>query len=135
MLNPQTINPFANMQIKASAFDPLPKGIYSADFGGVEPFSNDKVTDKLKWKWTIKTGVHNGREATAMTGQDLTPNTHTGRLLSGVIGRELVPGEDMLKIWDLVTCAIGKRYMVDFRPGPKNGKASVQSVSLQPESC
>ncbi|MCZ2340321.1 MAG: bifunctional DNA primase/polymerase [Bacteroidales bacterium] len=84
-------NPFDGLSVQASGAEPLPPGIYIATFVGVEVFTNDKVSDKFKWSWEVVAGQHKGRMATAMTDRRLTPFTHAGRLLGGLIGRPLIP--------------------------------------------
>ncbi len=130
MSNP---NPFAGIEVVASGTEPLPPGLYYATFVSVEPFSNDKVQDKLRWVWEVASGIQKGREATALTDRRLTPFTHAGRLLSGLVGRALVPGEDMAALWTSLQGAIGKKWAVTVAAGPKGGKASVQAVSAPPE--
>ena len=64
---------------------------------------------------------------------NLTPNTHAGRLISGLVGRPIVPGEDVNNLWAEMQQAVGKKWAVTVAPGPKGGKPSVQQVSLPPE--
>ena len=78
-------------------------------------------------------GTQKGRMATALTDSHLTPQTHAGRLLSGLVGRQIVPGESVNGLWEYITNAIGQRWAVTVQPGPKGGKPSVQSVNLPPE--
>jgi hypothetical protein len=132
-LTPKTLNPFAGVTVQASGNEPLPNNSYFAEFVNVEPFANDKVKDKLKWKWKVVAGPHTGREATALTDVKLTPHTQAGRLLGGLVGRPLVPCEDVGALWNTLQSAVGKRFMVVVASGPKGGKASVQSVTLPPE--
>ncbi len=131
--NTLTPNPFAGVTVQASGSEPLPCGAYYATFQSVEAFSNDKIADKLRWAWTVATGPHTGRMATALTDPRMTPHTHAGRLLGGLLGRTLNPGEDVGLLWPQVQACIGKRYLVTVAAGPKGGKPSVQSVTLPPE--
>ena len=120
-------NPFV---VQASASEPLPNGAYLSEFVGVNPFSNDKIQDRFKWVWRVTSGTQTGREATALTDTKITPCTHSGRLIAGMAGRQLVAGEDVSA---LVAGFGGKRFMVTVSAGPKGGKASVQTVSPPPE--
>ena len=136
-MSPQLINPvpdlFSNLAVKSSGTEPLPPNAYIGAFVGVEPFSNEKVTGKLRFTWEVVSVAHKGRSATALTDANLTPQTHAGRLIAGIIGRPLVPGEDIQALWEAIQRAIGTRFMVTVSPGPKGGKPSVQSCSLPPE--
>jgi len=123
---PAPVNPFANLEVKASGADPLPCGLYIATYKCVEAFTNDKVTGKLRWQWEVVSGTHKGRMASALTDSHLTPQTHAGRLISGLVGRPLVPGENVGTLWDDLTKAIGQRWAVMVASGPKGGKPSVQ---------
>ncbi len=126
-------NPFAGLTVQASGAEPLPPGAYFAVFLSLEPFTNDKVADKLRFTFQVASGQQQGRNATALTDQRITPNTHAGRLIAGLVGRALTPGEDMSAVWQTLQSRIGKRYMVTVQAGPKGGKPSVQSVALPPE--
>ena len=120
-------NPFI---VQASASEPLPNGAYLGEFVGVAPFSNDKIKDRWRWAWRVVSGTHLGREATALTDCKITPHTHSGRLITGMAGRNLVTGEDLTS---LIAGFTGKRFLVTIMSGPQGGKASVQTVSLPPE--
>ena len=127
------LNPFSDLQVKASGSEPLPPNAYYASFQKVEPFANEKVSGKLRFCWDVVSGTHKGRIATALVDANLTPQTHAGRLIGGILGRPLVPGESVGELWIALQKAIGTRFMVTVSAGPKGGKPSVQSVSLPPE--
>ncbi|MCZ2344104.1 MAG: hypothetical protein LC104_20270 [Bacteroidales bacterium] len=131
--SPNPINPFAGIEVKASGAEPLPVGPYVAVFRSLEPFSNDRVSNKLRFVWEVATGNHKGKTASALCDPNLTPNSHAGRLIGGLVGRPLQPGEDVAALWTAVQAAVGRRFMVTVQSGPKNGKPSVQMVSLPPE--
>ena len=96
----------------------------------LKPF--DEKDDGLRWRWTweVTTGQYKGQMATALTKRDIASNTHSGRLIAGLLGRELKDGD---KVKVLIDACIGRSYMVSVQAGPKNGKPSVQSVSKPPE--
>ena len=70
-----------------------------------------------------------GREASALTDKNVNPNTLPGRLVTGLAGREIKPGENFKGIVD---GAVGRPYMVVIQRGPQGGKAGVKSVSIPP---
>ena len=126
-----TPNPNPSFIVQASASEPLPNGAYLAEFVGVAQFSNDKIPEpRFKWTWRVTSGVQTGREATALTDLKITPQTHAGRLIAGMAARQLVAGEDVSALVDAFKV---KRFIVKVSPGPKGGKASVQTVSPPPE--
>ena len=88
---------------------------------------------KLKWEWEVVSGPQKGRIATALTDANLTPQTHAGRLIAGLVGRPLIPGEDVGTLWGEVQKAVGRKWAVTVASGPKGGKPSVQQVSQPPE--
>lgn len=106
--------------VQASGADPVPVGSYLAVFRSADDFSNPEkgVLDKWKWTWEIQKGAHAGKTPTALTDKRLTVGTHAGRLIGGMAGRPLQPGED---VESLVKSFIGKMYLVSVQPGPKGG--------------
>jgi hypothetical protein len=125
-------NPFAGVTVQASGSEPLPSGAYIAEFVNVEPFAHPtdpKLQNKLKWRWKVASGNHTGREATALTDPVFKPTTHAGRLLAGLVGRPLVPGEDVGELWNTLQQQIGKRFTVTVGQGPKGGKPTILSVN------
>ncbi len=116
--------------VQAATAEPLPVNSYFATFKTVEPFSNASIVDRWRWSWEVVTGNHKGRLATALTDQRITALNHAGRLLSGMLGRPLQPGEDLSA---LIESFKGKKFLVVVANGPKGGKPSVQSVSQPPE--
>jgi len=121
-------NPFV---WQASGVEPLPNGSYLCEFKGMAVFANEKVVDpRWRWVWRVTSGSQSGREATALTDCRLTAQTHAGRLVTGMAGRQMAPGEDVSA---LIESLKNKRYMVTVAIGPKGGKASVQTVSAPPE--
>ncbi len=118
--------------VKPSGTEPLPVGPYQAGFLGVADYSNpDKgIADKWQWTWEVVTGPHKGKKATAMTDRRLTPATHPGRLLTGMLGRPLVAGEDLKAAVDGLA---GQPSLIRVAPGPKGGRPSVQSADRPPE--
>lgn len=117
--------------VKASGGEPLPVGVYTARFVKVEPFENLEkgILAKWKWQWEIASGVHKGKVASALTDQSISPHTHSGRLVAGMAGRQIVYGEALKA---LVEGFVGKTYMVRQAAGPKGGKPSVQSADPLP---
>jgi len=120
------------MVVQAGGIEPVPLGSYFAQFLRAEMFSMPEkdITDKIKWQWEVASGSMKGKLISALTDARVTPQTHAGRLLTGMAGRALAVGED---INALIMSFMGKRYLCSHQGGPKGGKPSVQSVSPPPE--
>jgi hypothetical protein len=109
----------------------VPVGAYTAEFVGLEDFALPTSGEvKWKWRWLVKAGPEQGKEATALTDRVIRPTTLPGELISGLLGRPLVNGEN---IKAAVDACKGKHYMVVVRPGPKQGKPGVRVVSKPPQ--
>jgi hypothetical protein len=122
------VDPWVVKAAKQTA--PLPVGMYLADFKGVENYTLPGTADvRWRWAWTVATAEHTGKEASALTNQDITPNTLPGRLIEGLIGKPLVAGDSVKALVDGCT---GKRYLVSVQAGPKGGKPGVKAVSIPP---
>jgi hypothetical protein len=107
----------------------VPVGFYTGPFQGIE---DAEVKGEAKWRfvWSIATGEHANKTATALTDKVINKNTLAGRLIGGLLGRELKDGENVQAAID--GCK-GQTYLVSVQPGPKGGKAGVKSVGLPPK--
>jgi hypothetical protein len=109
-------------------FTPVPDGNYMTQFRGVDVV---QVDGKAKWRWTweVQGGALVGKQATALTDQNINPATLPGRLIAGLLGRPLKAGEH---VKSLVDACVGKSYMVGVQPGPQGGKSGVRSCGQPP---
>lgn len=135
MATPAPVTPAADpWTVQASGGSLLPVGPYMAVFQGVADYPLTKAdgTTEMRWRWTweVASGTHKGRTASALTDQRVTTATHPGRLLTGMLGRPLTPGESLRAAVD---GAKGKPFLIRVAPGPKGGKESVQSADRPPE--
>jgi hypothetical protein len=127
-------NPWVVQQ--AGGQPPLPRGNYFADFAGAEIVQiperqgSDVKVNRIRFTWKVTTGTEAGKMASTLTEPDIRPTTKAGRLISGMIGRNVVPGED---VQALVMSQKGKTFLVGVGPGPKGGKDSVQTVGPKPQ--
>lgn len=111
------------------AMQSLPVGSYLAEFRGVAPFTLPQDgTLRWRWTWTISAGEHQGREASALTGTNLTGEVRN--LIIGLLDRQPATGESLQPA--LASC-VGKRYLVCQQPGPKGGKPSIRMVAPSPQ--
>jgi hypothetical protein len=107
----------------------VPIGSYTAKFQGVSTLQLPTGEDKWRWAWKINNGEHANKEASALTDIAINLNTHAGRLISGLLGRQLVAGEDVEQV---IEGCKGKTYIVSVQPGPKGGKPAVRMVAALP---
>ena len=124
--------PLPAMTVQAGGIEPVPLGSYFAEFLHAELFSMPEkgIEGKIKWQWEVVSGPQKGKLISALTDARITPQTHAGRLLTGMAGRALTVGGDVNA---LILSFMGKRYLCSHQGGPKGGKPSVQSVSPPPE--
>ena len=97
----------------AGGYKAIPPGMYLAEFRGVEdrefPGKDGPPETKWRWRFGVKTGEYAGCEPPALTGQRISPGSHAGRLISGIIGRELKAGDEVKA---LVDACVGQSYLV-----------------------
>ena len=108
----------------------VPVGRYFADFQGVNEIKLQDGSQKWRWEWAVTTGPEAGKVASALTDQSISPTTLPGVLISGLIGRAIVAGENVKAALD--ACK-GKPYLVSVQPGPKGGKPCVRMASKPPQ--
>jgi hypothetical protein len=65
---------------------PVPEGVYTATFSGVEDTTHREYGDGLKWRFQILDGEHSGREVTRITPVFPTTKNICGKLLRGLTG-------------------------------------------------
>jgi hypothetical protein len=109
--------------------DPVPVGFYTGPFKGIE---DAEVNSEARWRfvWDVATGPHAGKKATALCDKVISKNTLPGRLIAGMLGRDLIDGEN---VEEAVNACKGQTYLVSVQPGPKGGKPGVKSVGKPPQ--
>jgi hypothetical protein len=126
------------VQAPKPKYEELPVGMYASEFAKVEEVVMDtkfitKAGDdgkRWRWSWCVATGQHTGKCASALTDKNLNPNSQAGRLIRGLLGRDLQVGENVKASID---ACVGKRYLVQVAPGLRGGKPAVRSVNVPPE--
>lgn len=124
-------NPWVVKPPKQSA--PVPDGHYIAEFSDVFDYSHENLDGgKPKWKWVFRviSGDYAEKTADTVTDPDINPNTLAGRIIAGLIGRDIHPGEDVKAAVD--ACK-GKRRMITVARGPQGGKSAVRFVGDVPQ--
>jgi hypothetical protein len=112
------------MVLKVSAGG-VPAGSYLATFTGVEATSNE-YGDGLRWQFEVINGPNKGAKTSRITSQTPTPKNACGKMLSGITGKTLTPGEDI----DL-DGFIGKTFLV-MVVNTDSGGTRIDSLSAPP---
>jgi hypothetical protein len=103
----------------------VPEGSYTGVFDGVEVQRENKEKGYgpgLRWKWKVDAGPYAGQSVSRITGATPNAQNAAGKILMGLLGRQLKDGEqidpDALK---------GKRYILVLQAA--EGRATrVESV-------
>lgn len=112
-------------------FEDIPDKSYVAEFVGVEDFTLP-TNGEMRWKWKFKVakGEHTNKVMDCLTDMDISSQKKAGKIIRGLLSRELVVGENVKASID--ECQ-GKVYLVVKGKGSKGGKSCVQSVDAVPE--
>ncbi len=124
---PENTNPWVVQAPKQTA--QVPVGFYTAAFKGVEDYTLQSGETKWRFAWEVESGPHKGESASALTNPAINKNTLGGRLISGLLGKDIVVGEN---VKEAVDACRGKPYLVSVQPGPQGGKPGVQSCGQPP---
>lgn len=124
-----SVDPWIVREPKAK-FEPLPVGFYVGTFKGVEEVKLPDGSVKWRFSWEVQSGEHKGKAATALVDRNINPKSQTGVLISGLLERPLVPGEN---VKDAITACVSKVCMVGVQPGPQGGKPQVRSCGKPPQ--
>lgn len=103
----------------------VPAGSYVAAFKGVEPVKNE-YGDGLSWRWEVTKGPLAGQSAGRTTNNRLSPKTNGGRILAGLHGKPVSPGEQVD-----TDAFVGKEYLIVVIDCPSGG-TRVESVTIAP---
>jgi hypothetical protein len=103
----------------------VPPGSYLAVFTGGEPTSNE-YGDGLRWQFEVLTGPFKGGKTSRTTTRIPTTKNSCGKMLSGLAGKPLAPGED-----HDIESFIGKKYLIVVTTTDSGG-TRVDSVSPPP---
>jgi hypothetical protein len=103
----------------------VPAGSYLAKFVGVEA-TNNEYGDGLRWVFEVVNGPNKGAKTSRITSQAPTPKNACGKMLGGITGKTLTPGEDIN-----LDSFIGKTYLV-MVINTDGGGTRIDSVSAPP---
>lgn len=117
-------------------YEPLPAASYIGVFKGYadttvkNPHANGREEPRWRWTWEVSTGEYAGKAGSALTECGISPASAAGRLIAGMAGRPIRPGESVRQ---LVDSFVGKMFMFSVQPGPKGGRPQVRMVSPMPQ--
>jgi hypothetical protein len=117
-----------SMKLKVSAGG-VPAGAYSAKFLGFEAVPNDPTKGYgagIRWQFEVVAGQHTGSKAGRITNATPTAKNACGKMLSGLTGKALKPGEEV----DLGQF-VGKVYLIVVQDSDGGG-SRVETVSVPP---
>ena len=100
----------------------VPAGIFKMAFQTVEPTSHDEFGPGLKFCFEVIDGEHAGEQATRITSDKPSPKNSAGRMITGIVGRSISPGENI----DLAFY-VGKKYLVQVEDA-KGGGTRIATV-------
>jgi hypothetical protein len=102
----------------------VPPGSYRAHLAAVESTQHDQYGPGLRFVFVVADGLFAGLEAGRTTGCVPTPRNALGRLLAGLLGRNLTIDEDV-ELEEL----IGRDYLIVVAE-TETGGSRVEAVSV-----
>jgi len=100
-----------------------PPGIYRAIFQGVEQTEHPEYGAGARFDFKVVGGEHDGKITSRTCKPQPSPKNATGRLLSGLLGGQMQPGQTV----SLAAC-IGKPFTVVVGLAPSGNATRVESV-------
>ena len=99
-----------------------PPGIYTGKFSDVKQTESAEYGPGVCLTWTVDAGDHNGAK-TSRTGKPVpTAANIIGKLISGLMGRQMKPGESVN-----LSEFIGRRYTLVVGMSPSGKSTRVES--------
>jgi hypothetical protein len=99
-----------------------PVGTYTAVLDSVQTTEHPEYGPGLRFGWKIAMGPYLGTIASRTTNRNPSPSNISGRIMAGLLGRQINPGERVA----LGEC-IGRRYMIVVGPGVNGNSTRVES--------
>lgn len=113
------------LQLEVGAGGGPPAGFYRTRFLTVEPTLHEEYGAGLKFVFEVSEGELKGAQASRITSASPTPKNAAGRMLSGIIGEALVPGQKV----DLAPF-VGREYLTQVETVP--GGTSTRIATIMP---
>lgn len=100
----------------------VPAGAFRAKFVDVEETEHEEYGAGLRFVFEVIGGDHNGEVATRITSDRPTPKNAAGRMIAGLTGQGLTPGQAV----DLAS-HVGEEYLIQVEE-TKNGSTRIGAV-------
>ena len=100
-----------------------PAGIYRATFVGVVKTTHEQYGDGARFDWKVVGGEHDGKIASRTCKPSPSPKNVTGKLMSGLIGRAMNPGEQVS-----LAPFVGKTFTIVVGTAANGTSTRVESV-------
>jgi hypothetical protein len=113
----------SDLTFEISAGVGVPAGFYKAVFKTVEKTVHEEYGDGLKFIFEVVDGDQRGGLATRITNPKPSPKNAAGRMIAGVSGKSLSPGETI----DLAPF-IGKTYLLQVESVANGNGTRIGSV-------
>lgn len=118
--------PPMRFKAKAASSGPMPDGTFYTVFTTTESvpareWEGKQLEEGVRWVFEVTHGPHKGRRLSTTTGPVPTEKNACGRILAGLFGRPITPGEDIdiepfLSMTFIVTVQGGKIVNVAVPP-------------------
>ena len=100
-----------------------PVGIYQGQFTEVKQTDSKEYGPGVCLTWTVDTGEHKGAKCSRTGKPTPTANNIIGKLISGLMGRQMKPGESVN-----LAEYVGRRFTVVVGASPSGKSTRVESV-------
>lgn len=100
-----------------------PPGLYTAAFAEFKQTTSEQYGAGLCLTFTVDSGEHSGVKVGRTGKPTPTPQNVMGKLLAGLLGRQMKPGE-AINLSDFV----GKRYTIVVAQSPSGKSTRVESI-------
>ena len=92
--------PPTRFKAKAASTGPMPEGMHYAVFNTTESvpareWEGKQLEEGVRWIFEVSGGPHKGRRLSTITGPVPTEKNGCGRILAGMFGRPIKPGEEI----------------------------------------
>jgi hypothetical protein len=111
------------MEFTVSEGSGPPAGIYRAEFLGVVKTTHEQYGDGARFDWKVIGGEFEGKIASRTCKPSPSPKNITGKLMAGLLGRAMKPGEAV----SLAPC-VGRTYTIVVGTGQNGTSTRVESV-------
>ena len=109
--------PPTRFKARAASSGPMPEGMHYAVFTTTESvpareWEGKQLEEGVRWAYEVSVGPHKGRRLSTITGTVPTEKNGCGRILAGMFGRPIKPGEDID-----IEPLIGQTFLVNVQGG------------------